>query len=462
MTENNIIEFQMENNNEITNIVKSKKLKYNIVTYGCAMNEHDSEQISGILEKIGFVKSDFENADLILFNTCCVRDNAEHKLFGNVGALKERKSLNKNMLLGVCGCMMQQKEYAENLKKRFPFVDIIFGTHNIQNLPSMIMDALSKKQVVQVFDTDGYIVEGVPVKRVNSFSAYINIMYGCNNFCTYCIVPYVRGRERSRLSSNIIDEAKDLVQGGVSEITLLGQNVNSYNRESSDLSFSSLLKELSKIDGLRRLKFLTSHPKDLSNELIETISECSNISRHLHLPVQSGDSEVLKNMNRGYSSEDYLRLVDKIKKQIPDIGLTTDIIVGFPGETEKQFENTLDLLKQVKYDGVFSFMYNVRKGTKAENMEGQVPIEIKRRRLQELMQMQNEISYSINSSLVGKRFEVLIEKEARKENQMCGRSMCGKLINVNCSKNYIGKYVKVIIESAHHNSLSARMEEENV
>lgn len=462
MTENNIIEFQMENNNEITNIVKSKKFKYNIVTYGCAMNEHDSEQISGILEKIGFVKSDFENADLILFNTCCVRDNAEHRLFGNVGALKERKSLNKNMLLGVCGCMMQQKEYAENLKKRFPFVDIIFGTHNIQNLPSMIMDALSKKQVVQVFDTDGYIVEGVPVKRVNSFSAYINIMYGCNNFCTYCIVPYVRGRERSRLSSNIIDEAKDLVQGGVSEITLLGQNVNSYNRESSDLSFSSLLKELSKIDGLRRLKFLTSHPKDLSNEIIETISECSNISRHLHLPVQSGDSEVLKNMNRGYSREDYLRLIDKIKKQIPDIGLTTDIIVGFPGETEKQFENTLDLLKQVKYDGVFSFMYNVRKGTKAENMEGQVPIDIKRRRLQELMKMQNEISYSINSSLVGKRFEVLIEKEARKENQMCGRSMCGKLINVNCSKDYIGKYVKVIIESAHHNSLSARMEEENV
>lgn len=457
MADSNVINFSMENSENGFEVIQNNNLTYNIVTYGCAMNEHDTEQICGILEEMGFIKAEFNEADLILFNTCCVRDNAEHKLFGNVGALKERKLNNKNMIIGVCGCMMQQKEYADDLKKRFPFVDIIFGTHNIQNLPEIIESALNKEKVVQVFDTDGYIVEGLPVKRVNSFSAFINIMYGCNNFCTYCIVPYVRGRERSRASDNIIKEARELADSGVTEITLLGQNVNSYNLGSNDLSFAQLLGELSKIDGLKRIKYLTSHPKDLSDELIDVIGRCDNVSKHLHLPVQAGDTEVLRRMNRGYTAEDYLKLIDRIKAKVPEIGLTTDIIVGFPGETEEQYNNTLALLKKVKYDSVFSFMYNVRKGTKAEKMTEQIDMEVKRQRLAKLIDVQNSISFDTNKSLIGKKFEVLIEKEARKENQMCGRSMCGKLINVNCNKDMIGKYVNVVIDKAHHNSLSAEV-----
>ncbi|MBQ9624827.1 MAG: tRNA (N6-isopentenyl adenosine(37)-C2)-methylthiotransferase MiaB [Clostridia bacterium] len=451
------LDFDINSCRELCDAVKDKGLTYNIVTYGCAMNEHDSENISGVLENCGFKEGTFENADLILFNTCCVRDNAEHKLFGNIGVLKERKEENENLMLGVCGCMMQQKDYANNLKKRFPYVDIIFGTHNLANLPGMISDVINKKSVVQVFDTDGYIIEGLPVKRTESFSAFINIMFGCNHFCTYCIVPFVRGRERSRSSKNIIEEAKRLADDGVTQITLLGQNVNSYNVGTDDISFAELLDKLSEIEGIKRINYLTSHPKDLSDELIDVIKTRKNVSKHLHLPVQSGDNAVLKAMNRGYTVEHYVNLIEKIKKEVPGIGLTTDIIVGFPGETEEAFLNTLKLLEYAKYDGVFSFMYNVRKGTVAEKMENMIDAKIKRERLHRLIDVQNEISHKLYADLVGKEFEVLIDKKAKKEGQMCGRSMCGKLINVPCDESYLGKYVNVVIDRAHHNSLSGKL-----
>lgn len=456
MTQIQSIDFDLNKLDGIKSTVAKRGLTYKIITYGCSMNEHDSEHISGILENMGFVKRE-ENPDMILFNTCCVRDNAEHKLFGNVGALKEKKEQNSDMIIGVCGCMMQQVEYADNLKKRFPFVDIIFGTHNMQELPAMMEKVLNKEKVVSVFDTDGYIIEGMPVKRVDKTSAFINIMYGCNNFCTYCIVPYVRGRERSRNSSHIIEEAKQLADSGVSQITLLGQNVNSYNKGSEDLTFPELLSALSSISGLKRINYLTSHPKDLSDELIEVIGSRDNISKHLHLPVQAGDNSVLKSMNRGYTREDYLGLIDKIKNKIPAIGITTDIIVGFPGETDAQFGNTLDLIKQVKYDGVFSFMYNIRKGTKAETMDNQVQEQIKKQRLNRLIDVQNTINIERNKGLIGHQYEVLIDKKSKREGQMCGRTMCGKLINVECPESSLGKYLDVVITGAHSNSLSAKV-----
>lgn len=454
MTHKNSSEIKLNNiDSALVDHIKNKNLTYDIITYGCAMNEHDSEIISGILEKMGFSKGEGEQADLILFNTCCIRENAENRLFGNVGALKPVKLKHKNKIIGVCGCMMQQEEAAASLKKRFPFLDLIFGTHNLQNLPEMIENALNFKKTVQVFDTDGYILEGAPVQRTNDFSAYINITYGCNNFCTYCIVPFVRGRERSRKSSNIITEAKQAASEGITEITLLGQNVNSYNNGNDDLSFPDLLRELDKIDGLLRIRFLTSHPKDLSDDLILAMAESKNICHHVHLPVQSGDNEVLKRMNRGYSVEHYLDRLTKIREMIPDAGITSDFIVGFPGETEQQFENTLELLKKAEFDSIYSFIYSVRKGTAAEKMPDQISKEEKSSRMQRLLEVQDKIKERKNKKLEGKEFLVLADKITKKEGQISGRSDCGKIINFPGNKDDIGKYIKVKIVQGLTNSL---------
>lgn len=430
-----------------------KGLTYALLTYGCAMNEHDSETISGILEQLGYTKAEPETADLILFNTCCVRENAETKLFGNVGALKSRKANNKNLIIGVCGCMMQQEGAAKELQRRFPFVDLVFGTHNLHNLPELIAKALHHQQTLEVFDVDGYIIEGLPVRRGNDFSAFLNIMYGCNNFCSYCIVPYVRGRERSRHSQSILAEAEQAALGGATQITLLGQNVNSYNRGSPDLSFPDLLRELDNIPGLRRIRFLTSHPQDISNDLIDALAGGEHLCPQLHLPIQSGDNDVLAAMNRGYTVEHYLERLDQIRSKIPGVGITTDIIVGFPGETQQQFEHTLDLLEHAQFDGVFSLIYSPRPGTQAAGRADQLSRAEKSRRLQELIARQSAINSQKHRMLVGKAFTVLVEKAAKREGQMQGRSPQGFLINFPGKVDLIGSYVEVKITQGLRNSL---------
>ena len=346
-------------------------LKYHIVTYGCQMNAHDSETIAGILERMGMTKAaEREDADLVMYNTCCVRENAERRALGNVGWLKELKKVKPALMIGVCGCMVQQSGMAEKLIKRYPFVDLAFGTHNLHELPAMLTGLLDGRQrVVNVTDTDGIIAEGMPVKRVSSLQAYVTIMYGCNNFCSYCIVPYVRGRERSREPGDILREVEALKADGVREIMLLGQNVNSY--AGGGMDFAGLLREVDEI-GIERVRFMTSHPKDLSDRLIEVMAGSRHICHQLHLPVQHGSDRILEAMNRRYTRAHYLELVGRLRAAMPDIGLTTDLIVGFPGETEEDFAETLSLVREVRYDSAYTFIYSPRQGTVAADMPGQI------------------------------------------------------------------------------------------
>lgn len=428
-----------------------KSKKYTIVTYGCQMNEHDSEKISWILENMGYIwTDDKEDSDFIIYNTCLVRENAELKVYGQLGALKDLKRKNPDLILAVCGCMMQREEIRNIILRKYRHVDIIFGTGNIHKLPQLINRYhQSNETVVDVVEDNREIVENIDANRKYSFKAYVNVMYGCNNFCTYCIVPYTRGRERSREPENIIEEVRSLAERGYKEITLLGQNVNSYGKTLSyDYTFANLLEDINKIDGIKRIRFMTSHPKDLSDELIEAMASLDKVCEHLHLPIQSGSSRILKVMNRKYTKEDYLRLVEKIRNRIPDIALTTDIIVGFPGETEEDFNETLELVKKVEYDSAFTFLYSIREGTIAARMENQIPDDIKQERFQRLLDTLYPIFYKKNLKYQDKVVEVLVEEVSKNnEKVLTGRTRHGKLVHFEGDKKLIGQLVDVKIDN---------------
>ncbi len=430
---------------------------YHIVSMGCQMNERDSETIAGMLNEMGMTRQPVrEQADLILYNTCCVRENAENKALGNVIWLKELKKDKPDLLICVGGCMTQEKGMAEAMKRNYPFIDLVYGTHNLYRLPEYLHRVLrDRAPVVEVVETDGEIVEGLPEARQSRFSAFVNIMYGCNNFCTYCIVPYVRGRERSREPEAVLEEALRLRDAGVQEITLLGQNVNSYRGGGAE--FANLLYRLDRLE-IPRIRFMTSHPKDLSDELIAAYGELKHLMPHLHLPVQAGDDEILRRMNRRYNREHYLDLVRRLRAARPDIGLTTDIIVGFPGETEAQFEQTLSLVDEVRYDSAYTFIYSPRVGTKAASMPDDTPAEEKSRRIQTLIAKQQAITSEILSGMVGTTAEVLVESvSARDAGWVGGKSPRALMVNFPGGEELIGRIVKVRITSAGRNTLRGEL-----
>lgn len=434
--------------NENENKVIKKKLYY-IETWGCQMNEEDSEKLAGMLENMGYIKSNVRNeSDIIIFNTCCVRENAEFKVYGNLGELKALKKSNPDLIIAVSGCMMQQKGIPELIKKKYPHVDIIFGTHNIHRLPELINNSLQgKSTLIEIWDAEGEIIEGLPIQREGDIKAFVTIMYGCNNFCTYCIVPYTRGRERSREPESIINEIQELSGKGYKEITLLGQNVNSYGKDLHDMSFAKLLRLVNQVEGIERVRFMTSHPKDLTEDVILAVKECDKLCEQIHLPVQSGSTQMLKKMNRKYSKEDYLDLVEKIKAEINGVALTTDIIVGFPGETEEDFSETLDLVSKVEYDSAYTFIYSVRKGTPAEKFEAHVPEALKHERFNRLVELINGISERKNRDFKNKTVEVLVEGYSKNdESRLTGRTRTGKLVNFTGGDiNLTGKLVNVKI-----------------
>ncbi len=441
--------------------IKGTNLKYFIATFGCQMNAHDSEKIEGCLEQIGYVKAEKESeADFIIYNTCCVRENAELKIFGKLGHLKSRKKKNPNFIVALCGCMMQQDVVLDTLKKTYNFVDMIFGTYNIYKLPELLQTRLETGEpIIDIWETHEDIVEDLPSIRKHDFKSCINIMYGCNNFCTYCIVPYVRGRERSRDVSDIVTEATHLVNDGVKEIMFLGQNVNSYGKNLEEpTTFAKLLEEVAKIDGLERIRFMTPHPKDLSDELIEVMAKTDKICKNLHLPFQAGSTDILKKMNRGYTKEHYLNLVKKIRTAMPEITLTTDIIVGFPGETDADFEDTIDVVKQAKYLSAFTFIYSKRTGTPAATMENQVEEAVVKARFNELIAVLDPISAEYMQNQVGKRFVVLLEDVSKNDkNVLSGRTETGILVHVNADVKDIGEFVEVEITSAKTHYLNGKL-----
>lgn len=427
---------------------------YYIETFGCQMNVHESEKLAGILENRGLsAVSEASRADVIVFNTCCIRDTAEKKIEGNIGELKALKRSRPDLIIVISGCMTQQKGRAEALKKRFPFIDIILGTNNQYLLGEKIDEVLAKKKKLIAVDPSEKpaIDEDVPVYRTSYPNAWINIMYGCNNFCTYCIVPYVRGRERSRDPEHILTEIRRAVADGYKEITLLGQNVDSYGSDmDSGMNFYKLLQKIAEIDGKFRIRFMTSHPKDLSEEVIKLISEHPNFCNNIHLPVQSGSDAVLKRMNRKYTRGRYLDLIDTIRKYMPDAGITTDIMVGFPGETEQDFKDTIDLVKRVRFQNAFTFVYSPRNGTPAAAME-QIPADIKKARITELVALQNAISDEISLEYLNKTYEVLVEDE---ENGVCaGRTDSGRLVRFPGERSDIGKFIDVTVTKSKASSL---------
>lgn len=422
---------------------------YLIKTYGCQMNVHDSETIAGILQLMGYSPTDREEeADVILLNTCAVRENAEDKVFGELGRLKPLKVERPGLILGVCGCMSQEEAVIRRILRQHQHVDLIFGTHNIHRLPHLLKEALfNKEMVVEVWSKEGDIVENLPKAREDGLKAWVNIMYGCDKFCTYCIVPYTRGKERSRRPEDVLAEIRELARKGYKEVTLLGQNVNAYGKDFTDRSytFAHLMDDVRKI-GIPRVRFTTSHPRDFDDHLIEVLAKGGNLMEHIHLPVQSGSSTILKRMARKYDREQYLELVRKIRKAIPHVSLTTDIIVGFPGETEEQFEETLSLVREVEYDSAFTFIYSPREGTPAARMEDDVPDEVKKDRLLRLNRLQDEISRRKNEELRGKVVEVLVEGESRKNPEiLSGRTRTNKLVNFRGPKRLIGQFAHVRI-----------------
>ncbi len=427
---------------------------YLIKTYGCQMNIHESEKLAGILEAAGYKPTEDEKtADIIVFNTCCVRENAEDKVYGHIGNLKKLKAVKKNMIIAVGGCMTQQKAASEKLLKTFPFVDIVFGTHNLENFKAMLDEKQSHKHVVDVDETD-IVYEGTPKKRTSYPNAWVNISYGCNNFCTYCIVPYVRGRERSRKKEDIIKECEELIKEGYKEITLLGQNVNSYGNDLSDgTNFADLIKEIANIKGKFRLRFMSSHPKDFTDEMIKAISYSDKICNCVHLPVQAGSTKILKLMNRKYTREYYLERLAALRKIIPGAAVTTDIMVGFPQETEEDFQDTLSLVKEADFSGAFTFVYSRRSGTVADKMDGQIPEEISTDRIMRLIEAQNEVSRLQSEKYIGKTVEILCEDFDEKKNRYLGRDEYGKMAYFGSEENLIGKFVNVKINSANGISL---------
>lgn len=442
----------------MNSIIDFKNKKYCVVTYGCQMNLHESEKISGILSGMGMsAVNEPENADVVVFNTCCIRDTAERRALGNIGKMKELKKKNKNLLIVVTGCMTQQNGFAENMKERYQYVDVILGTHNISDLENQIRIRLEKKKrVAAVLDTDGYIDdETTPVTRTSFPNAWVNINYGCNNFCTYCIVPYVRGRERSRDMKSIISECEKLIKDGYKEITLLGQNVNSYGNDVPDenVNFANLLREVAKIEGKFRIRFMTSHPKDLTEDVVKAIRDNDKICNNIHLPIQAGSNSVLKNMNRRYTREHYLGLIDMIRRYLPDCGITTDIMVGFPYETEEDFLDTMDIVEKVRFSTAFTFIYSVRKGTKAAEMP-QIPYEIKQNRIKRLIARQNEITEEISKDYVGNVYEILVEGMQEKKNgYVVGRTESGRLVSAKGDESMIGEFKNVKITAVKNAQL---------
>lgn len=423
-----------------------RSLTFCVTTFGCQMNARDSEKLRGILSQIGYKETDEEEADFVIYNTCTVRENANTRVYGRLGQLKPRKKKQPHMMIGLCGCMMQEPEVIAKLKKSYSFVDIIFGTHNIYKFAELICARYeSKKMVVDIWEDTDKIVEDLPNERKYEFKSGINIMFGCNNFCSYCIVPYVRGRERSRKPEAIIREIERLVKDGVSEVMLLGQNVNSYGKTLDEpITFAQLLRRIEKIDGLKRIRFMTSHPKDLSDELIEVMASSEKICKHLHLPVQSGSTRILKKMNRRYTKESYLELTEKIKKAVPDISLTTDIIVGFPGETEEDFLETLDVVRKVRYDSAFTFIYSKRTGTPAAAMEDQIPADVVKDRFDRLLAEVQSIASEVCAVHEGKDMEVLVESVSEHDESMVtGRMSNNLLVHFRGTKEMIGTYVNV-------------------
>ncbi len=420
-------------------------------TFGCQMNARDSEKLIGILEKIGYEMTEDEHAELVLYNTCTVRDNANQKVYGRLGFLNTIKKKNPHMKIALCGCMMQEPSVVEKLQKSYRFVDLVFGTHNIYKFAELLASSLeSDRMIIDIWKETDKIVEELPADRKFFFKSGVNIMYGCNNFCSYCIVPYVRGRERSRKPEDILQEIRRLVQDGVVEVMLLGQNVNSYGKNlEHPISFAELLQEVEKIEGLERIRFMTSHPKDLSDELIEVMKNSEKICRHMHLPLQSGSSRLLKIMNRRYTKEQYLALVEKLRNAIPDISLTTDIIVGFPGETEEDFRETLDVVRKVRYDSAFTFIYSKRTGTPAAVMENQVPEDVVKERFDRLLQKVQEISKRTSSRFEGQTMPVLVEQVNEQDSRLLtGRLSNNLLVHFPGTENLIGKIIDVKLEES--------------
>ncbi len=435
------------------------KPKFYLKTLGCQMNEHDSQVITGILLSIGYQPSEEVNeADFILYNTCCVRENPERKVYGHIAKFKALKERKPNLIIGICGCMTQQKEELKDILSKLPHVDLIFGTHNIHRLPELLQRAASGEQVVEVWDEGQEIIEDLPVTRTNKLKAFVNIIYGCTNFCSYCIVPYTRGRERSRQPEAIINEISQLADDGYIEVTLLGQNVNAYGNDLElNRNFADLLTDLNGISGLERIRFTTSHPRDMGDNLVTAMAQLDKVCEHLHLPVQAGSNKVLKRMNRGYTREYYLDLVAKIKKAIPSISLTTDLIVGFPGETEEDFQDTLALVKDVGFSSSFTFLYSPRKGTPAATMSNQVPEDVKKDRIYRLIELQNQLSAQQNKDMVDQLFTVLVDGVTQQSQQLTGRTRTNKQVLFPGSADLVGRIIEVKIVGSQTWSLTGQL-----
>ncbi len=417
-------------------------------TYGCQQNVSDSEHIKGMLEKMGYtLTEDVAEADFVLFNTCAVREHAEDRVYGNIGTLKALKKAKQNMVIAVCGCMAQQQRVADRIKKSYPYVDILFGTHVTHTLPEMLYKRLNgSKRIFNIDDSNNEIVEGIPVHRDKAVKGWLPIMYGCNNFCTYCIVPYVRGRERSREPEEILKEAKQLIAAGVKDITLLGQNVNSYGKGlEGDINFAELLRRINALEGDFRIRFMTSHPKDCTKELIDAMRDCEKVAHHLHLPFQSGNDRVLTAMNRHYDRQSYLSLVEYAKEQIPDISLTSDIIVGFPGETYEEFCDTLSLIERVEYNSLFTFIFSPRPNTPAAEMDDPISREEKGKWFNELLVLQDRIAEKKQRELLGKSFRVLVEEESENDGYLLGRTSGTAVIEFKGDKSLIGSFITVTV-----------------
>ena len=434
--------------------------KYMIMTFGCQLNENDSEKIAGMVENLGYEKTDdLSKCDLVVFNTCCVRENAEERLFGKIGEIKKLKE-ERGTIIAIGGCMMQEEHILEKIKKSYKYIDLVFGTHTLnkfeEDLKKIIED---KKKIRDVIDIDGEVIEGLPIKRNDKFKASVSIMYGCNNFCSYCIVPYVRGRERSRKKEDILKEVESLAKEGYKEITLLGQNVNSYDG-GDGYKFSNLLYDVCKIEGIERIRFISPHPKDFTDDVIKAIKDNKKISRIVHLPLQSGSTKVLKEMNRKYTKEQYLALAEKMRKEIPDILFSTDIIVGFPGETEEDFEDTLDVVRRINYEQIFMFIYSRRVGTVADKMENQIPEEIKHKRFERLKKLYDDNVSKNNEKFIGKVEKILVDGESKNnENMLTGRNDANKVIIFEGSKDLIGKMINVKITEEHKWYLKGEVED---
>ena len=437
---------------------------YHIETYGCQMNVRDSETIAGLLQSLGMTRAaSMQEADFILFNTCCVRDHAERRVFGNVGFTRMIKEERPNIVIAVCGCMMQQRDVADKLFKRFPFVDLVFGTHVLHKLPQMLDAVCAGDRLCITSEEDSGIVEGLPSLRPDGQSAFVNIMFGCNNFCTYCIVPYVRGRERSRTPEAIETEVRELVASGYTEITLLGQNVNSYGRGLPNaVDFPDLLHRLDRIEGLKRLRFMTSHPKDLSGKLIAAMATLSTVCHHIHLPMQSGSDRILKAMNRRYTGAQYTLLVDKLRAAVPDVEITTDIIVGFPGETEQDFDDTMAMVERIGFAAAYTFQYSPRAGTQAAEMEEQIPPEVKSERLQRLNELQTRMTEQNNRKYINAIGEVLVEGAGQRDGASVafGKFSNFKMVYFPGDEHLIGQYVTVCVQSIKGNSLFGVLKED--